>query len=549
MLAGGGSSPTGGVLTTGGVSEPVTCQGDFDNPSLTDAQHSVAVDYGDSLGELPHFWSTYGIGHLALFLQEEGGWGETLKAHVIDGVQNLGLTSIRAHGLFHDDLGMYREQDGNPVYDFTRSDMIFDFLTAQGINPIVELASMPRDLAREPSEVWFDWEMGRSPPKDFARWQELVQRFVQHSVERYGADTVAQWYFEVWNEPECCRGQFWTGTLDEYFELYDHAAAGVRAALPNGRVGGPVASQPVELTSNTAVGQKFLEHVTTDNYVTPGTPGILDLFIYHSWSFIDGSVNGYFQGIDLLNSFGLDTPIAITEFGPTWEFNLTDEPQETVHGAAFAAQTYADIARRCASEGKRFPITYAWWVLSDIFAESTYREDDPFIGCMGLTSRENIHKPAYNTYRFLAQMGNQQIALSITGAGDVGGMAARDAAGGVQILLYNGQDPGGGPADGVYYTVGSAQSIGLSVSGLDSTVPYDVTAYRVDEAHGNAYATWESQGRPSMSAMTDADWAALRSSMDSPAEPLGQALCGSTFAHLFSLSSPGVLFVTLTPSS
>lgn len=114
------------------------------------------------------------------------------------------------------------------------------------------------------------------------------------------------WYFEVWNEPECCRGQFWTGTLDEYFELYDHAAEGVRRALPTGRVGGPVASQPLELTDNSELGIKFLDHVTTNNYVHPGSPGVLDFFAYHSWSFIEGAVDGYFQGLDLLDSYGFE---------------------------------------------------------------------------------------------------------------------------------------------------------------------------------------------------------------------------------------------------
>ncbi len=548
----GGSVPgTGGSTgSTGGATGTPSCQANFPTADLNGAVHSVTADNSNSWGGLPHFWNTYGTGHLGLFLRQDRSWGATLQAHVVDGVQNLGLTSLRQHGLFHEDIGIYHEENGTPVYDFSVSDQVFDFFVAQGIMPIVELGSMPQDLASDPSEVWFDWEMGRSPPKDFNLWQELVFRFVEHSVQRYGAELVAQWYFEVWNEPECCRGQFWSGTLEQYLELYDHAAAAVRAALPGARVGGPVASQPIELTQNTAIGEMFLDHVTTDNTVTPGSPAGLDLFIYHTWSFIDGAVNGYFQGLNLLDSYGLqDVGIAITEFGPTWEFGLYDEPQENAQGAAFVAQTYADISQRCAQEGKRFPITYSWWVLSDIFEEGTYRENDPFIGCMGLISRENIRKPAYNAYKFLAQMGSEQIPLSVNGAGDVGGMASRDVGGGVQILVYNGQNPGDGPVDDVYYAVTGEQDIAVTVAGLNAAVPYDVTAYRIDDTHGNAYAAWERQGRPSMSAMSDADWAELRATMDSPAEPLGQGLCGDTFSYRFSLPSPGVLFVTLTPSS
>ncbi len=348
-------------------------------------------------------------------------------------------------GIFHDDLGIYKEENGSRVYDFTKSDLIFDFLVENGVQPIVELGSMPSALASDPSLTWFLWKMGTSPPKDFTLWQELIFKFAEHSLQRYGADVVSKWYWEVWNEPECCHGQFWDGTLDQYFELYDHALAGVTKAIPNAKVGGPVASQPVELTGNSELGKKFLEHVTKDSYVTPGQPGRVDVFMYHSWSFLDGAINGYFTGLDLLDSYGLEnTPIAITEFGPTWEFNLHDEPQENEHGAAFVAQTYADIAQRCAKDNKRFPLTYAWWTLSDIFKEDNYRDGEPFIGAMGLISRENLHKPAYNAYKFLAQMGHEQVALTTGGSAGLGGMAARDERGGVQILVYNGQSPGKG---------------------------------------------------------------------------------------------------------
>ena len=483
---------------------------------------------------------------------------------------NLGLTSIRAHGLFHDDIGIYSEDaSGNPVYNFTRSDEIFDFLTDLNIAPIVELASMPADLAADPSQTVFDWKMIVSPPKDYDKWGALVQAFVAHSVERYGAATVSNWYFEVWNEPECCNGKFWKGGPEGYMNLYDKAAAGVRAALPTGRVGGPVTSQPVELEGEDrqwerGAGVQFLDHIQT-----AGTP--LDFFSFHTWSFIKGAVDGYFQGLDLLDRYGHNNiQIAVTEFGPTWEFGLRGvplstgvagdpgepawEPQEMDQGATFVAQVYSNIAQRCVKEGKRFPITYAWWTLSDVFDEGYedqadyVLEENPFIGAMGLVNREGIHKPAYNAYKFLAQMGDELLSLDVTGEGDVGGMAARDRSGGVQVLLYNGQDPGDGYQNDKYYSSAEAQEIGVTVAGLDPEMAYDITAYRIDESHGNSFAAWDTLGRPTMANMTADNWTALRAGMDSAPEPLGEALCGSTYSHKFTLGSPGVLLLTILPA-
>jgi xylan 1,4-beta-xylosidase len=468
------------------------------------------------------------------------------------------------HGLFHDDIGIYNEDaSGNPVFDFTRSDVIFDQLVEQGIAPIIELASMPAALAADPSKTVFDWNMIVSPPKDYAKWQALVQAFVQHSVDRYGMDVANSWIYEVWNEPECCGGKFWGGsgsaaTSGEYFQLYDSAAAGVRAVLPSGRMGGPVSSQPGELVGGQwegGAGVQFLDHVTQSS-------GPLDVFTFHTWSFIDGAVNGYFTGLDLLDSKGFATiPVAVTEFGPTWQFGLRGvgaepdwEPQETSQGAAFVAQVYSDISRRCAQDKRRFPLAYSWWTLSDVFdegyedPEDYVLEQNPFIGAMGLINREGIKKPAYNAYKFLAQLGGEQLALTATGPGGVNGMAARDAQGGVQVLLYNGQSPGAGYQDNRYYTVADAQPIGLSIDGLDPETAYDVTVYRVDETHGNSFAVWHSQGRPTMSAMTAENWQSLRDAAESPAEPVGQALCGASSSLNLQLSSPGVLFVRLTPA-
>lgn len=516
---------------------------------MAGAAHTVIVDTATSWGELPHFWDTYGTGQLGLYLREDRGWGETLKEHTIDGVQNLGLKRVRQHGLFADDIGIYHEENGTPVYDFTNSDKIFDFFDEHGIRPIVELGTMPRDLAADPTKTVFDYAAIISVPKDYLLWEELVFKFVEHSVQRYGMDVVLQWDWEVWNEPECCRNKFWSGTLQDYHRLYDHSAKAVRAALPGGRVGGPVTSQPQELTGNSMAGTLFLEHVTTDNYATPGMPAGVDFFAYHSWSFINGSVGGYFQGLDLLDSFGLNNvKIAITEFGPTYEFGLYDEPQEMTQGAAFVAQTYADIAQRCAKEGKRFPITYSWWTLSDIFEEGMYREEEPFIGCMGLISREGIKKPAYNAYKFLAQMGYEQLKLDTTTPGGVGGMAARDTNGGVQVILYNGQNPGLGPMDDTYYATAEASPIAVTINGLDPEQAYDVEVYRIDETHGNAYAVWQAKGRPTMAAMTETDWQEMRDVMESKPEALGSAACGETLAQTFTLSSPGVVFLKLTPA-
>src|ERR1700733_9999206 len=55
---------------------------------------------------------------------------------------------VRFHNILHDELGVYDEdQNGNPVYNFSYVDQIYDGLLANGVRPFVEISFMPRKLA------------------------------------------------------------------------------------------------------------------------------------------------------------------------------------------------------------------------------------------------------------------------------------------------------------------------------------------------------------------------------------------------------------------
>src|ERR1019366_8888405 len=96
------------------------------------------------------------------------------------------------------------------------------------------------DLRDVPHAFWFKPNV--SPPKDYAKWDNLITRFTEHLVDRYGIGEVSQWYFEVWNEPNI---DFWAGDPRQptYWELYDHTAPPVKAVTSRLRVGGPATAQ------------------------------------------------------------------------------------------------------------------------------------------------------------------------------------------------------------------------------------------------------------------------------------------------------------------
>ncbi len=186
----------------------------------------------------PHFWEQmFGSGRAILSLRESYRRDLRMLKAATD------VRYVRFHAIFHDEVGVYDEDpQGRPLYNWSYVDQIYDGLLANGVRPFVELSFMPRKLAASLTPHAFWYQPLPSPPKSYDQWEELVYNFARHLVDRYGADEVAQWYFEVWNEPNI---DFWTGQPKQatYFELYDHAARAIKRANPRLRVGGPATAQ------------------------------------------------------------------------------------------------------------------------------------------------------------------------------------------------------------------------------------------------------------------------------------------------------------------
>jgi hypothetical protein len=75
----------------------------------------------------------------------------------------LGFRYVRFHAIFHDVLGTYRVVDGQPVYDWTKIDQLYDRLLKMGIKPFVELGFTP-DAMKSSDQTIFWWKGNTSHP-------------------------------------------------------------------------------------------------------------------------------------------------------------------------------------------------------------------------------------------------------------------------------------------------------------------------------------------------------------------------------------------------
>ena len=218
-------------------------------PTLAWSDEEVRVEASAPHHPFPHYWEhMFGSGRAILSLRES--YRSDLRA-----VKTItDFKYMRFHAIFHDEVGLYDEdKHGNLILNFSYVDQIYDGLLANGVRPFVELSFMPGKLAARNAVHVFKYHPIVAPPRDYAKWDALIGAFAAHLIERYGVDEVAQWYFEVWNEPNL---DFWAGAPSQstYFTLYEHTAKALKAVNARLRVGGPSTAQAAWVTP-------FIQHM------------------------------------------------------------------------------------------------------------------------------------------------------------------------------------------------------------------------------------------------------------------------------------------------
>lgn len=197
----------------------------------------MRIEFQKQGSRLPHTWETcVGAGRANEGLRAD--WQRQLRLVR----QECGFRYLRFHGLFHDDMHVYAEENGQPHYNFQYVDALFDAMLDMRVRPFVELSFMPEALVSN-EQTLFWWKARIAPPNDYEKWADLVEQTIRHWLERYGAEEVHQWFFEVWNEPNL--DAFWSGTRSQYFELYRVTSLRIKAIDPALKVGGPATSNYV----------------------------------------------------------------------------------------------------------------------------------------------------------------------------------------------------------------------------------------------------------------------------------------------------------------
>ncbi|MGO4381676.1 GH39 family glycosyl hydrolase [Pseudoduganella sp. RAF53_2] len=405
-------------------------------------------------------------------------------AQLTTAVDELGFRYLRFHGIFHDVFKTVQVKDGKYVYDWTKIDELYDALQKRGIKPFVELSFTPLAMATSGSEIFY-WHGNTSHPK-LDPWRDLVHAFVTHIIERYGAEEVRKWPFEVWNEPNL--DIFWEkADRQAYFDLYDATAHTIKAIDPQLKVGGPA-------TAGAAWVPEFLAHAKAQNtpvdFVTTHTYGVdggfvdekgnADTKLSPSPNAITGDVHKVRKEIEASSYPGL--PLYFTE----WSTSYT--PRDLVHDSYISAPYI--LSKLKASQGQLQGMSY--WTYSDLFEESG-PPPTPFHGGFGLLNREGVRKPAYFAYKYLHALNGNSLPVQ-----DAQTLASFDGQS-ATALLWDFVQPEQKVSDRPFYSRivknKDAEAAQLSFSGLQPG-RYQLTVKRTGFRRNDPYSAYIDMGAP-----------------------------------------------------
>lgn len=486
---------------------------------------TVHIDFNTTVGPMQPIWAFWGYDEPNYTYMKDG---KKLLSEIAD--LSPVPVFVRAHSLLVTDEGPFalkwgstnaytEDKDGNPIYDWTIVDKIFDTYIERGMKPFAQIGFMPKALSTNPEPYRHNWTSGAKnnniftgwayPPNDYEKWAELVYQWVLHSMDRYGKEEIESWYWELWNEPDI---GYWKGTTEEYIKLYDYTADAVKRALPTAKIGGPETTGPGSDSAQEFL-RTFLDHVTKGkNYVTGKTGSPLDFITFHAKgqpTLIDNMVqmNMGKQLRDISNGFEIvasyptlkNLPIIIGESDPEGcaACSEADYPHNAYrNGTMYASYTAAAFARK--------------YQLADHFGVNLFGavtwgfefEGQPWFAGFRDMATNGVDKPVLNVFRMFGMMQGQRVKVSgddleydylklrdesVRGIHpDVSAIAAKEQ-NTATIMVWNYHDNND-------LTVQDSD-VELKVKGISGqrVLMYH---YRIDQEHSNSYTLWKEMGSP-----------------------------------------------------
>ncbi len=327
-----------------------------------------------------------------------------VQFHVLQLNEQLHFKYMRIWNIFSRKMML---SDGKTLglYNYDAINQVLDFFVQHHLKPFLALGRRPDTaLKSDGKEVFFEEQYIPFASKE--NWQDMVDDFIKHIVERYGAEEVADWIFEldrdcIHEEGHPDQGLYHDANYD-FFEAWDYLYRTVKRRIPDAKVGG--------VSSIIVRDYRFVADFFARCNERGNRPDFMSFIIFpYDVYMTDGievvrkvSQNEYNEETQikeikkLQQQTGLlDVPVYITE----WNNSISNRNylNDSCFRAAYIAKKVESFADQVSMLGIMGGTD---WVSSHMDTVGIAN------GGIGLLTKDTIRKPAYFAVDFLNQLGS-----------------------------------------------------------------------------------------------------------------------------------------------
>jgi beta-xylosidase/AraC-like DNA-binding protein len=306
----------------------------------------------------------------------------------------------RFQGLFGESASIVKRP--RQEYHFVQTDRIINFLYEVNLIPFVELSLKPDTIQGRHGERHIVSYREGIPDIPLDEYEDLLDKFLKHIVNRYGPEEIGRWRFEMM-APYGEMLEFTKSGIDAYIEMFARIRRIIKAIAPSALVGGPGFN--IAIPEKQEVMGKLL-HDLEERGASP------DFFSIYAFSFSPMPAAEKNLKNALLwekresalrtawsKKFIQSINPSIKKFFVS-EWNLDFSSRNRLHDFLIKAPF---ILQNCVDAAGTVDVL-CYWLASDITAE--YSDSSAILfGGPGLISRHGIRKPSFFAYHFLSRLG------------------------------------------------------------------------------------------------------------------------------------------------
>lgn len=351
----------------------------------------VVTCESDASEKIPQTWNEMiNIGSAADLLKNE------VREHVILLRESLHYKYIRFWHIFTKE--MLIDVNGNGKYNFSKLDMVLDFILQSGLKPFMEIEEKPRRINENVSSTK-KFEENKSGFSTVEQWERLIRAAIKHWVKRYGVEEIKEWKIELWYEDYLDQKNH---VLENYFLLFNKTYQTIKAMVPQMEIGG--CGYPPEYIMETGYDPDGFYSLWSKQECQPDFISVL-IFPYEQsvenkekYSRISTDGNFLLHSIKKvkrqMEKGGIKTSkIYVTE----WNLSVSDRNyiNDTCYKGAYVVKNIIDVYDKVDMIG--------YFTGSDRYSEY-YDSDKLLYGGGGLLSNNGILKPAAYAVEFFNRL-------------------------------------------------------------------------------------------------------------------------------------------------